>query len=244
MVGDGGGDEWRDGGVEARRRKAVRGLKKKGCAFGVTCWYGGQGRCYYEHSEGDHEHFGRRATLKAEEAALRCVEIAAPCAFCAMGTCRWGKKCRRRKEEDSEYESADEFPVEDEATGQDVGCETVAGRTVAVTSEIERQREERVRKQEFEGRMELEGKAAQRDEVRARTGKESRGGVEQGYTGMFSGLPINEGAEQDAEADKEAADEEELERERWAAGGWCEQEEFLKMAEREARAEQEWKLAV
>ena len=186
--------------MEARRRKAVRGLKKKGCAFGVTCRYGGQGRCHYEHSEGDHEHFGRRATLKAEEAALRCIEIAAPCAFCTIGTCRWGKKCRRRREDDSEYESADEYPVEDEATGQEVRCETVAGRTEAVTSKIERQREEMVRRKEFEGKMEMAGKVAQRPEVQARTGRESRGGDEKGYKGIFSGLVIDEGAEEDAEA--------------------------------------------
>ena len=76
--------------MEAPRRKAVRVLKKKVCPFGILCWFGALGCCNGEHSKGDYVHFGRRATLREEEADLRCREAAAPCVFCTQGCCRYG----------------------------------------------------------------------------------------------------------------------------------------------------------
>ena len=125
--------------MEAPRRKEVRVLKKKGCPFGILCWFGAQGCCDGEHSEEDYVHFGRRATLREEEADLRCTEAAVPCVFCAQGCCRYGAACWKGVVVDSEYESAEEYPMGDEATGQ----ETRDSRKCCNTASRRRQEEGR-----------------------------------------------------------------------------------------------------
>ena len=70
------------------------------CPWGPCCKFGllGPGVCTGVHSADDERHFeGKREGRKRE--------VEAACAYCVMGTCRFGSSCRRGIGGDSDYES-------------------------------------------------------------------------------------------------------------------------------------------
>ena len=100
------------------------------CPHGTTCGFGAWGRCRGVHTEKEYEHFRQKEKVRALQAGIKCEEARSPCSWCVRGCCKFGTECRRGLMVDSEYESAEDDALEEEAT---VKGET-ASRTVKTSA--------------------------------------------------------------------------------------------------------------